>query len=147
MFIYRFLIWAEFIDVVRDFNITRSVWSATMSILNWSLQPLSQDYNLASCISYVVYVNFIDNWWDPCSKVHSEWQILETLSMEMVFTEDFHSLPLPFSCVVYNSKRFFDRDSLAGIAPVNIAMLHARWFVLNSWNYLLWNYLLGRGSS
>ena len=45
--------------------------------------------------------------------------------MDIFFTAGFHSLPLPSSCIIYNSNRFFDRNSLAGIVPVNIAMLHA----------------------
>ena len=35
-----------------------------MSMQNWSLQPISQDYDLISGTTYVVYVNFIYKWRD-----------------------------------------------------------------------------------
>ena len=33
-------------------------------LYNWSVQVFSQDYNLASHITYGVYVSFIDEWRD-----------------------------------------------------------------------------------
>ena len=48
-------------------------------IHNWPLQHFSQDYDLASCAIYVVWVNFIHKWRDLQFKVDSERQILGKL--------------------------------------------------------------------
>ena len=45
-------------------------------IHNWSLQPFSQDYGLASHTTHVVWVNFILEWRGLQFDVDSEWQIL-----------------------------------------------------------------------
>ena len=47
------------------------------NIHNWSLQPLSQDYGLASHTTHVVCVNFIRGWLDLQFNVDSERQIFE----------------------------------------------------------------------
>ena len=39
---------------------------------NWSLQPFSQDYNLATHIIYIMCVNFIHEWWHLQFKVDSK---------------------------------------------------------------------------
>ena len=46
---------------------------------NWPLQPLSQDYVLASYNTHVVYVHFIREWWNLQFNVDSERQIFEKL--------------------------------------------------------------------
>ena len=48
-------------------------------IRNWSLQPFSQDSDLASHTTYVVCVNFIHEWRDLHFNVDSERQIFEKL--------------------------------------------------------------------
>ena len=48
-------------------------------IYNWSLQPFSQDYSLASHTTHVVYVNFIRDWRDLQFNDDSERQIFEKL--------------------------------------------------------------------
>ena len=64
---------------------------------NWSIQPFSEDYNLASHTNYVVCVSFIHKWRGLQFKVDSERQIF-------FFWETFHgnfiSLPefLPEIC-------------------------------------------------
>ena len=50
-----------------------------MYIHNWSLQPFSQDYDLAFCVTYVECVNFIPEWQDQQFKVDFERQIFEKL--------------------------------------------------------------------
>ena len=44
-------------------------------IYNWSLQPVSQDYDLASHTTYVACFHFIHEWQDLQFKVDSERQI------------------------------------------------------------------------
>ena len=46
---------------------------------NWSLLTFSLDYDLASHITYVVWVNFMHKWRDLQFKVDSERQIFEKL--------------------------------------------------------------------
>ena len=48
---------------------------------NWSLQPFSQDYDLASHTTYVVCGNFIHEWRMLEFKVDSEWQIFAKFLM------------------------------------------------------------------
>ena len=55
-------------------------------IRNWSLQPFSQDSDLASHTIYVVCVNFIHEWRDLQLKVDPELQIFEKLFMAILFT-------------------------------------------------------------
>ena len=47
------------------------------NIQNWLLQPFSQDYDLASRTTYVVYINFTGEWRDLQFKVDSERQVFE----------------------------------------------------------------------
>ena len=49
-------------------------------IHNWSLQPFSQDFGLASHTAHVACVNFIRDWRDLQFNVDSERQISEKLS-------------------------------------------------------------------
>ena len=48
-------------------------------IHNWPLQPISQDYGLASHTTHVVCVNFMREWWGLQFNVDSERQIFEKL--------------------------------------------------------------------
>ena len=52
-------------------------------IHNCALQPLSQDYGLASYTTYVVCINFIHKWRDLHFKVDTEQQIFEKLSWQL----------------------------------------------------------------
>ena len=56
-------------------------------LLNWPLQPFSQDYDLASHTIYVVCVTFIHKWRDLQFKVDSERQIFEKLFMAILLSE------------------------------------------------------------
>ena len=58
-------------------------------IYNWSLQPLSQDYDLTSHTTYVVCVNFIHEWRQLQFKVDSERQIFEKLFMQFYLLPEF----------------------------------------------------------
>ena len=56
------------------------------NIHNWLLQPCSQDYGLASHITYVVWVILIYKWRDLQFKVDSGQQIFKKLLMAILFT-------------------------------------------------------------
>ena len=65
------------------------VVSGSTYIHNWSLEPFSQDYDLASHITYVVCVNFIHEWRELQFKVDSERQIFEKFFIAILFTQSF----------------------------------------------------------
>ena len=54
-------------------------------IHNWPLQHFSQDYDLASCVTYVVWVNFIYKWRNLQFKVDSKRQICEMVFKAVLF--------------------------------------------------------------
>ena len=53
---------------------------------NWSLQPCSQDYDIASHTTYIVCFNFIHLWQDLQFKFDSERQTFGKLVMAILFT-------------------------------------------------------------
>ena len=55
-------------------------------IRNWSLQPFSQDYDLAFHTIYVVCVNFIHEWRNPQFKVDRTTDFLTNFFMTGLFT-------------------------------------------------------------
>ena len=59
-------------------------------IHNLSLQPFSQDYELVSHTTYVVFVNFIRKWWDSHFKDDTKRQMfLKTFHGNFVYTTEF----------------------------------------------------------
>ena len=59
-------------------------------ILNWSLQPFSQDYDLVSHTTYVVCVNFVHEWRDLQFKVDSERQIFDKVFIAIyIYSQSF----------------------------------------------------------
>ena len=65
--------------IIRQIRHEVSVTIHEISIHNWPLQPLSQDYGLASHTTHVVCVNFIREKRNQQFNVDSERQILEKL--------------------------------------------------------------------
>ena len=58
---------------------------------NWSLQPFSQDYDLASHITHVVCIHFIHEWQGLQIKVDSKLQIFEKLFLgNFIYPRSFH---------------------------------------------------------
>ena len=78
-------------DLFVKFNVNRYWWWLLTYTLNhihkWTLQPFSQDYDIAS--SYVVCVNFIHDWRDLQFKVDSDRQIFEKLLMAIFLHLEF----------------------------------------------------------
>ena len=54
-------------------------------LLNWSLQPFCEDYNLASHVIHIVCVNILHEWRGLQFNVNSEWQIFEKLFTAIFF--------------------------------------------------------------
>ena len=55
------------------------------TLYNWSLQSVSQDYDLVFHTTYVVHITFIHEWCDLQFKVASERQIFEKHFMATLF--------------------------------------------------------------
>ena len=63
-------------------------------IHNWPLQPFSQNYGLASLITYVVCIDFIRELWDLQFNVDPERQIFwETFSWQVYLLSEFLQKP------------------------------------------------------
>ena len=60
----------------------------TLSVHNWTLQPFSQDYKLASHNTYVVDINFICEWRGPIYSLKSTTsdRFLRNLFVAILFT-------------------------------------------------------------
>ena len=77
-------------------------------IHNWSLQPLSQDYDLASHITFIECVNFLHEWRDLQFKVDYERQIFEKLFMAICnYSQSFCQKSVEFSASFLKSHFFF----------------------------------------
>ena len=55
-------------------------------IHNWSLQPFSQDFGLASHNTHVVCINFIREWWDYSSTSILNDRLFENFFIAILFT-------------------------------------------------------------
>ena len=63
----------------------RNKYSMLRHIHNWSLEHFSQDYDLASDITYGVCVNFIHEWRDLQFKVDFNREVFEKLFTTILF--------------------------------------------------------------
>ena len=69
-----------FTTMFRDFLCNKVILNIIHTYIhNWSLQPFSQDYGLASYTTHVVFVNFMCEWRDLQLYVDSERQNFEKL--------------------------------------------------------------------
>ena len=91
LFLENLTLWKVLRSVLSAQKTFRNTWNHLIckthaGLCNWSLQPLSQDYDLATHTTYVVCINFIHEWQDLQFKVDFERQIFVQLFIWIYLT-------------------------------------------------------------